>query len=1325
MSTPPPPPSGDTQDGLPTIAERVPVDPAATVAADLNAAAELMTQVANLNQTPVPIDTQDLRPTQLAETMAAPALTGGFSATAATRLSAPGDITPVGGSTFGEAQTLAVPSPSTGGLAGDTGNSQLLSRSGSFTRQGRTRLNLNLPADAQQLDLKLQSSRTSVLADMATTRFQTNSALPPNIIKLIEQQGTEGRYSIDRPLAAGGMGAVLSIDDHDFRRSAAMKIIKAQYSTNPEALERFLAEAQVTAQLEHPNIVPIHDLGVMDDGTMYFTMKLIEGASLGTVVKQLRSEDASDPASVAAKAHWTEEEKLLTFLKVLDGVGFAHARGVVHRDIKPDNIMLGAHGEVLVVDWGIAKVLAGADLNSDIAQRVSDIRKRVESIRGADSLSATMDGSAMGTVFYMPPEQCRGDLAAIDGRSDIYALGATLYELLALRRSVEGESGPIIMSKVVRGDFTPLDHVCPNLNPDLVAIIHRSMALTPERRYPTCAAFADDLRRYLAGQAVQARTRGIVELIRAWIAQHRRQLLIGGGATALVIVVASGTLWYAGTQKRAQAQGLVETAGQRYAVLGPNASVDDLAEMKTALGTALNLDGGNAEAKQLTSVVGDALVRAKLKREADAERLAKKKSAQAQFDDATHLREQGKFEEALALLTLAVAFDPENTAILDAREQVKRTVDDASKRQRTQAAAAQVAGAKTLLDRAETTDATSAEFAQALDAAKEALVRAQQDPQIPAIGAQAQADRVKDLKLKRDAALSAQADRTRAEQLTQQAQTALSANQLDDAYRAITQAIGFFGKPAAGADDPVRDSALTMQRQVLTAIDTRDRAVAQAQRRTTAETKAAELLKSAHADAEQIRGLETQQQRLSSDIAALRATVVDTGAKARQPLFAKQAELDTVARELTERWAGAEGLAAQAAVAVVEFAGAPGAEAAAGRAKDLYADAKRLQADLYFSRLSAARRSGQLNEVQAYTNLLARADEAGRYAAVLANRATVTVSANVSAQPLVVGSDGRLVPDATVKPLTLTAGTPTTLAPAGAWQLSAGAVTLAVVIESAPTPLTIPWPTKLPSVPGHPLKYVPASDAGPAFLLGESEVTLAQYLEFINDPTVFAEIRAKYADLVRAEAIVAQQGPEAVDLNSITYPFVPRGQDRRTPAALIDFSTKESAPEVIKAIVIGADAKADQPVSGISRDDAAAYCAWLAKRSGPRVRLPRRAEWQFAANGNDPQRVYPWGPRFDDAFSVNAALQQPQPVRSLATDVGPFGHADLAGNVREWLGDVNTKAAPRAAGVFGALIAGGAFNDDGERYARADQIDSVTKDVTNPAIGFRILVELQ
>ncbi|MFM2091257.1 MAG: hypothetical protein RLZZ127_1746, partial [Planctomycetota bacterium] len=322
----------------------------------------------------------------------------------------------------------------------------------------RTRVNERLPEDDRSLDASLQMSRLSVFPEIAT---RSTADLPAALRRRLEQLESHGRYCMRRFLAAGGMGAVLEIQDNDFGRRSAIKIIKPSARVHPGILERFIEEARITAQLEHPNIVPIHDLGVLGDGTVFFTMKFIQGKSLGQVVKALKEGDA------AMRARWTESELLLTFLKVLDGLGFAHSRGVVHRDIKPDNIMIDGHGEVLVVDWGIAKVLAGAGGGGD----EPDTTTIVPMPGSEESLNATVQGTVMGSRHYMPMEQARGDLHAIDGRSDIYALGGTLFELLSLQRPRSGADAAALHAQAIIGKTTPVAEAAPHLHPDLAAIV--------------------------------------------------------------------------------------------------------------------------------------------------------------------------------------------------------------------------------------------------------------------------------------------------------------------------------------------------------------------------------------------------------------------------------------------------------------------------------------------------------------------------------------------------------------------------------------------------------------------------------------------------------------------------------------------------------------------------------------------------------------------------------------------------------------------------------------------------------------------------------------
>ncbi|MFM2092515.1 MAG: hypothetical protein RLZZ127_3004, partial [Planctomycetota bacterium] len=384
----------------------------------------------------------------------------------------------------------------------------------------RTRVNERLPEDDRGLDASLQMSRLSVFPEIAT---RSTADLPAALRRRLEQLESHGRYCVRRFLAAGGMGAVLEIEDSDFGRRSAIKIIKPSARVHPGILERFIEEARITAQLEHPNIVPIHDLGVLGDGTVFFTMKFIQGKSLGQVVKALKEGDA------AMRARWTESELLLTFLKVLDGLGFAHSKGVVHRDIKPDNIMIDGHGEVLVVDWGIAKVLAGAG-----TEESDPVASTIVPMPGSqESLNATVQGTVMGSRHYMPMEQARGDLHAIDGRSDIYALGGTLFELLSLQRPRNGADAKALHAQAIIGTTTPVAEAAPHLHPDLAAIVTRALAPASADRYQTCADFAADIRRYLEGKAVAARRRSAIERAAAWISAHKVPVAIGSSAVVL------------------------------------------------------------------------------------------------------------------------------------------------------------------------------------------------------------------------------------------------------------------------------------------------------------------------------------------------------------------------------------------------------------------------------------------------------------------------------------------------------------------------------------------------------------------------------------------------------------------------------------------------------------------------------------------------------------------------------------------------------------------------------------------------------------------------
>ena len=557
---------------------------------------------------------------------------------------------------------------------------------GRSTIQFRTRLNESLPEDNRDLDLSLQLSRLSVFPDIAT---RSNADLPEALRRRLEQLETHGRYSVRRFLAAGGMGAVLEIDDCDFGRRSAIKIIKPSARVHPGILERFIEEARITAQLEHPNIVPIHDLGVLEDGTVFFTMKFIQGMSLGQVVKKLKAEDPE------ARAQWTESALLLAFLKVLDGLGYAHSKGVVHRDIKPDNIMIDAYGEVLVVDWGIAKALSGAGTSGDQTDLATSTINPVPG--SGESLNATVQGSVMGSRHYMPMEQANGDLAAIDGRSDIYALGGTLFELLSRQRPRSGHDAQSLHEQAIVGKTTPLAEVAPNLHPDLVAIVTRALAPLNTDRYQTCADFAADIRRYLEGKAVDARRRSGLERAAAWISAHKVPVAIGSSALVLAVAATAAGLHWADVRNRNQADALSNRASTLVAGAPARPAVDEAIDLLT-------------QAKAL--VAGDAAIAAALERakatQADLVRLEREAAAtQARATEARNLAERGRahqeagrYEDAERDLAAAFQLIPGDSAVDAALRAVRRVLDDRAMAGLRAAALTQIENGRTATTRA-------------------------------------------------------------------------------------------------------------------------------------------------------------------------------------------------------------------------------------------------------------------------------------------------------------------------------------------------------------------------------------------------------------------------------------------------------------------------------------------------------------------------------------------------------------------------------------------------------------------------------------------------
>ncbi len=352
-----------------------------------------------------------------------------------------------------------------------------------------------------------------------------------------DEKGESGR--IPRQLVArGGMATIYRIQDPELRRDLAMKIAHPAVRKTARLLARFLEEAQITAQLDHPGIVPVHQLGMDDDGSVYFTMKLVRGRTLQEVLDLVERGDSE----------WTRTRALGVLLRVCEAVAFAHSKGVIHRDLKPTNVMVGRFGETYVMDWGLARVIGREDSHDVRLDLTGASQTRIVTVRfpgegtPVDSPLHTLDGDVVGTPIYMSPEQARGALEEIGPASDVYSAGAILYQLLAgsapFVKKGESLSARGAWSRVLEGPPEPLSTLAREIPPELVSICEKSMARKITDRYRDMSEMASDLRAFLENRVVKAYARGPMAELRKWVTRNRG--VAASIASAVAVVIAAG-----------------------------------------------------------------------------------------------------------------------------------------------------------------------------------------------------------------------------------------------------------------------------------------------------------------------------------------------------------------------------------------------------------------------------------------------------------------------------------------------------------------------------------------------------------------------------------------------------------------------------------------------------------------------------------------------------------------------------------------------------------------------------------------------------------------
>lgn len=319
----------------------------------------------------------------------------------------------------------------------------------------------------------------------------------------------EDRYTPSKKLNEGGMKAIWEVDDHRTVRKVAMALFQDSKIASEKDIEAFLYEARLTANLQHPNIIPVYDIAIDENGNPYFTMKALKGETLGEILAQLRS----------GKTEAYNRTRLLgIFLKVCNAIDYAHAKGVIHLDLKPSNIIVGEFGDVHVLDWGLAMLVTHPDAPAETRDVVG------------------------GTPGYMAPEQTKGPSSDISFQTDVYMLGAILYEILTYHCPIEGKTTKEVLQKTVRGEVIEPTLRAPEqkIPTALSAMVRKAMQPEPSERYTTVAALIHDLHQFQDGFATRAENPTFITHLALLVKRHKMAAgLIAASAAVITVILAN------------------------------------------------------------------------------------------------------------------------------------------------------------------------------------------------------------------------------------------------------------------------------------------------------------------------------------------------------------------------------------------------------------------------------------------------------------------------------------------------------------------------------------------------------------------------------------------------------------------------------------------------------------------------------------------------------------------------------------------------------------------------------------------------------------------